>query len=195
MSHEEDRVSARERLLVATLEIADELGIARATTRQIAERAGANLQLIQYYFGGKDGLIEEAEGYILERFFAELGPAVAGAKSLDEAIRRGIAVTWDLTRSRPAMVQPDLLLQSVRAGRMDRSRAFPRRTHVRVEELLQTVMDATGDRLAMPLRPFVLILIAGLSGLVLEYRVTQDAVAIGAAMDGLADVMAGLVVP
>ena len=46
------RSSARERLLHATLEVIDEVGVANATTRRIAERAGVNLQLIQYHFGG-----------------------------------------------------------------------------------------------------------------------------------------------
>ena len=195
MLDEGDRLGARERLLVATLETTDELGVGRATTRQIAERAGANLQLIGYYFGGKEGLILEAERFILERFFAEIGPAVAGADTLDKAVRQGIAATWDLARRQPAMVQPDLLLQRVRAGRVDAAPDRPRQTHVRVAELLQGVMERSGGRLAIPLESFVLILIAGLSGLVLEYRVTHDAESIGAAVDRFADVLAGLVEP
>src|SRR5664279_5013671 len=47
------------RLLKAALEcfLADEYH--KVTTRLIAERAGANISMIRYYFGNKEGLYEE----------------------------------------------------------------------------------------------------------------------------------------
>ena len=49
----------RARLLKAALDcfLADEYQ--RVTTRQVAERAGANVSMIRYYFGSKEGLYEE----------------------------------------------------------------------------------------------------------------------------------------
>ena len=49
----------RERLLQAALEcfLADEFQ--NVTTRKIAEKAGANISMIRYYFGSKEGLYEE----------------------------------------------------------------------------------------------------------------------------------------
>lgn len=51
--------SVRERLLKAALDcfLADEYH--NVTTRLIAERAGANVAMIRYYFGNKEGLYEE----------------------------------------------------------------------------------------------------------------------------------------
>ncbi len=51
--------SVRARLLQAALDcfLADEYH--KVTTRQIAERAGANISMIRYYFGNKEGLYEE----------------------------------------------------------------------------------------------------------------------------------------
>lgn len=51
--------SVRQRLLKAALDgfLADEYH--KVTTRQIAERAGANIAMIRYYFGNKEGLYEE----------------------------------------------------------------------------------------------------------------------------------------
>jgi AcrR family transcriptional regulator len=43
---------ARERILAAALEVFAEQGFDGARTRDIAERAGANLGLLTYYFGG-----------------------------------------------------------------------------------------------------------------------------------------------
>jgi AcrR family transcriptional regulator len=51
--------SLRQRLVKAALDcfLADDYH--RVTTRRIAERAGANVSMIRYYFGSKEGLYEE----------------------------------------------------------------------------------------------------------------------------------------
>jgi TetR/AcrR family transcriptional regulator, regulator of cefoperazone and chloramphenicol sensitivity len=46
----------RARIVAAALRVFGEYGYDRASTRQIAERAGVNTPAIQYYFGGKQGL-------------------------------------------------------------------------------------------------------------------------------------------
>jgi TetR/AcrR family transcriptional regulator, regulator of cefoperazone and chloramphenicol sensitivity len=46
----------RARIIAAALRVFGEHGYERASTRQIAERAGINTPAIQYYFGGKQGL-------------------------------------------------------------------------------------------------------------------------------------------
>ena len=51
---------ARERILGAALEVFAERGFDGARTRDIAERAGANLGLIKYYFDGKEKLWKAA---------------------------------------------------------------------------------------------------------------------------------------
>lgn len=55
--HQQDPVHAR--LLKAALEcfLADEYH--KVTTRMIADKAGANISMIRYYFGNKEGLYEE----------------------------------------------------------------------------------------------------------------------------------------
>ncbi len=57
MAEQPDPIRAR--LLKAALDcfLADEY--ANVTTRMIAERAGANVSMIRYYFGNKEGLYEE----------------------------------------------------------------------------------------------------------------------------------------
>jgi len=57
-----------ERILVAALEAFAEKGFDGATTREIAARAGVNLGLLQYHFGGKSKLWRAA----VDRAFAEL---------------------------------------------------------------------------------------------------------------------------
>jgi TetR/AcrR family transcriptional regulator len=63
-----------ERILVAALEAFAEKGFDGATTREIAARAGVNLGLLQYHFGGKSKLWRAA----VDRAFAELRSGLDG---------------------------------------------------------------------------------------------------------------------
>jgi len=55
-----DAESTREKILVAALDIFADRGFDGAKTREIAERADANLGLIKYYFGTKEELWKAA---------------------------------------------------------------------------------------------------------------------------------------
>ena len=56
-----NRGETEARLLKAGVEVMSALGYEGATTRKIAEAAGANEQLISRYFGGKEGLLIAAD--------------------------------------------------------------------------------------------------------------------------------------
>ena len=80
--------SARERILHAALEVFAEQGFDGARTRDIAKRAGANLGLIPYYFGGKLPLWRAAVGHAFRELLAELGEIAAPASApADERAR------------------------------------------------------------------------------------------------------------
>jgi AcrR family transcriptional regulator len=72
---------ARERILAAALEIFAERGFDGARTREIAERAGANLGLLTYYFGGKEPLWRAAVSHAFEELTREVGAVIAQARS------------------------------------------------------------------------------------------------------------------
>jgi AcrR family transcriptional regulator len=74
---------ARERILAAALEIFAERGFDGARTRDIAERAGANLGLLTYYFEGKEPLWRAAVSRAFEELATEL--AAVGAQALGAA--------------------------------------------------------------------------------------------------------------
>ena len=78
----------RTRLLDATRDIIAEQGWSAATSRAVAERAGANLALINYYFGSKNDLLLAA----LERSMTTMAETAALADGgladlLGDAIR------------------------------------------------------------------------------------------------------------
>ena len=58
MSNKE--ISGRERIYLATVRIIGKEGIRALTTRKIAQEAGVNIAAINYYYGSKDKLVEEA---------------------------------------------------------------------------------------------------------------------------------------
>ncbi|PWK14990.1 TetR family transcriptional regulator [Tumebacillus permanentifrigoris] len=62
-----DQDNIKLRILLAAKELFAEQGFDRTTVRQICEKAGANISLISYYFGGKEKVFQS----IFETFFSE----------------------------------------------------------------------------------------------------------------------------
>ncbi|MFG3690588.1 TetR family transcriptional regulator [Micromonospora sp. NPDC047740] len=81
----------RERVLQAALEEFGAKGYAGARTAGIAARAGVNQQLISYYFGGKQGVLDELRRRWRERQ-ASLTPA---GRSFDESFAGYLDDTLD----------------------------------------------------------------------------------------------------
>lgn len=66
----------RQRLIEAALVIFGEAGFAGASTRMLADAAGANLAAIPYHFGSKEGLYRAAAEFIVESCGREILPTV-----------------------------------------------------------------------------------------------------------------------
>ena len=99
-----DKEATRQALLAAGVQVFAERGYDAATTREVAQAAGVNEQLIQRYFGGKSGLLLA----IIERFGEEerqscsLPPPCAAVEAeirgfLDHQLERACA-TGDFTK-------------------------------------------------------------------------------------------------
>src|SRR5690242_15004865 len=80
--------STRARLVRAALDcfLADDYH--RVTTRLIAEKAGANVSMIRYYFGNKEGLYEEMIRETLNPMLGVLdGPMLASVTGFTDFLR------------------------------------------------------------------------------------------------------------
>jgi TetR/AcrR family transcriptional regulator len=73
----ESETTTRERILAAALQVFAERGFEGARTREIAERAGANLGLITYYYATKELLWQAAVSRAFGELQAELQDIVA----------------------------------------------------------------------------------------------------------------------
>jgi len=63
----------RDKLLLAALELFGQYGFEGVSTRELARKAGVNLQAINYYFGNKRGLYNAVADYLIERLQARIG--------------------------------------------------------------------------------------------------------------------------
>lgn len=97
---------AREALITAAIAVFGERGFSAASTRSIAQAAGANAAMISYYFGGKQGLYRAAVAHIAEQIGTHMRPVaerVAAARGDREAApaqatdrRRVFELVWEL---------------------------------------------------------------------------------------------------
>jgi len=66
--HKSDKdISTKENILRATLLLIKDEGFEHLTTRKIASIAGVNISLVNYYFGSKEKLLNEALRVILDK--------------------------------------------------------------------------------------------------------------------------------
>ena len=66
-----DRDSTRQRIILAAIDILNNEGISGITTRRIAQEAEVNSAAVNYYFGSKDNLIDNALNMTLEHAFKD----------------------------------------------------------------------------------------------------------------------------
>ncbi len=96
----------REALIAAAIELVSEGGHAAATVRAIAERAGVTPGLIRHYFASKEDLTRAACLAMMDRMMTGKAPDAAAAHG-DPVARLAV---WVVTRLRPAMMDPKMLL-------------------------------------------------------------------------------------
>lgn len=103
--------ATRAALIGAAIEAFGRDGFEAASTRAIAEAAGANQALIGYHFGGKSGLYLAALQHIVERIGERVGPLVGsieaelgGPKGNGAAAERALALLQQLLEAFLAML-------------------------------------------------------------------------------------------
>src|SRR5215470_11194592 len=97
----------RQRILAAALDVFAQHGFAGARTREIAERAGANLGLIKYYFNDKEQLWKAAVACAFDELRAGLSERVGlrGDESPLEWLERTLREFVRFVARRPAFMR------------------------------------------------------------------------------------------
>lgn len=108
MAASDSQDSVRVRLLQAAQDCFLSDDYHQVSTRQIAERAGANVSMIRYYFGGKEGLYEEMIRETLAPLLAVLDGALLDRAS---GFTGFLQLYYDTMRARPEF--PRVILKVV----------------------------------------------------------------------------------
>jgi AcrR family transcriptional regulator len=96
---------ARERILDAALEVFGAQGFDGARTRDIAEASGANLGLLQYYFGGKEKLWRAAVDHVFGKLWAALEGAAASDLRDPAALETLVRTAVRFAAENPALIR------------------------------------------------------------------------------------------
>lgn len=108
-----EKIDKRSRILEAATKLFAELGYEGASTRQIAKEAGANMAMINYYFGSKEGVFMEIMTEKIQSFKEELD-RINNDKlnGMDKLLRvvEGYALRTLSNNSFHRMMQRELLL-------------------------------------------------------------------------------------
>ncbi len=165
----EPEASTRERILAAALEVFAERGFDGARTRDIAERAGANLGLLTYYFTDKQALWKAAVTQAFAELGAELRDMLPGngdeIADLERVVRRFVG----FVARRPAFMQ---LMND--EGKRDGPRMrWLADTHVQpLYEALRRRIERAQTRGVLPPMPSVHLhyIVLGAAGLIFSQR-------------------------
>jgi AcrR family transcriptional regulator len=156
----------REALVTAALEIVARQGMAAATVRAIADRAGVTPGLIRHYFDGREALMREAFRVLMDRMTADSAAAAEEAGG-DPLARIAAYVTASV---RPAQSNAEAV--SLWAGFLNAVRSDP-------------AMRAVHEATYLGYRDELQGLIAALPGWDDPARARQAAIAVNAVIDGL----------
>lgn len=137
-----DRSSDQD-VLEAMLLTAGELGYARATVREVAERARITQDSFHRRFGSKEACFARAYEEATERLASQVRDACAGALDWRESFRAGLAELLRFVAEQP--LQAKALLLEVRAARGDAWTAHQQQVE-RLTVALDTARDAPGAR-------------------------------------------------
>jgi TetR/AcrR family transcriptional regulator len=101
----------REALLAAARHLMAEKGLPRVTAREVAERAGLQPALVNYYFGGKEGLLSAVVSEVAAEMLERVRAAVTTEGSVEERIRGLVEGIISAIAEDP--YQPRLIIEQV----------------------------------------------------------------------------------
>ena len=165
----ESPVSTQDRILAAALEVFAERGFDGARMRDIAERAGANLGLLTYYFTDKEELWKAAVTHAFAELGAELSEVLPSGGDDVAALERIVRRFVGFVARRPAFMQ---LMND--EGKRDSARMrWLADTHVRpLYEGMRQRIERAQARGVLPKMPSVHLhyIVLGAAGLIFSQR-------------------------
>lgn len=168
--------TTREQILEAARIALMRDGYERITTRRIAEEAAVNIATLHYYFGSKEALLSETVRYSLEWVCGQISTAISDAPSLEEALRRGFAATWEIVRDQPGILRYDLAVRGFRdeGARAEAADIFATLHRMTQAMLVAHLPEERQNGLRVPVSDLSHYLLSAVDGVILNYFVTRD---------------------
>ena len=117
-------LSTEDKILLAASKVFTEKGFSGARTRDIAEEAGINLALLNYYFRTKEKLFEQVMKVKIVLLFGQIIPIVTNEKtSLDEKIDFASSKYFDILTKNPNL--PIFVLSEIQKKTSDVKSILP----------------------------------------------------------------------
>jgi len=95
---------AEKRLIEAGKEILEETGFSGLSVRAVAARAGVNLGLVSYHFGGKEAFVHRVASELYEEFFRDFSLQVEGESDPLRALHKGLLRLAHFVRDRRRLI-------------------------------------------------------------------------------------------
>ncbi len=102
----------QEALLRAARELLAEKGLPGVTVREVAERAGVQPALVNYYFGGKQGLLRAVVAGLTAQMLERVSAGAATSGSVEDrfrAVLRSVVAFWTEEPYAPRLVMEQVL--------------------------------------------------------------------------------------
>lgn len=188
----------REHIIKAAIEVVAEEGLARATTRRIAQRAKAPLGAIHYCFKNKSELIHliaNQGAAMLRASFADFNPKLG----LEATIRYDIAALWRWYQQNVGLQLALLELGMFRIRRggpaKDVYAMWGPYGRDMMRQHLQAAAEHDTRKLKIPAEEVVRFILHRFDGLTLEFAASRDLPACQQQVDLLAEAMILLALP
>jgi AcrR family transcriptional regulator len=188
----------REQFIKAAVDVIASEGLARATTRRIAEEAGAPLGAVHYCFKNKDELVRllaNEAATMMQSCFGTFDPQAG----VEATIRNDIEALWRWYRQNIGLQLALLELGMNRLRRGGTAQEVyamwdPFGREVMIKHLQEAQKHDT-QKLMLPIPDIVRFILHRFDGLTLEFAASRDVKACQRQIDMLADAMVLLAVP
>lgn len=165
----------KEKIVAAARQVVERVGYNKASTRAIAEEANVNIAMLNYYFGTKEALLNETLAYSGRLAVNVLAEETTGAETLSQFIEQALGIIWRLALEFPELHPFELLL---RAPYNEEARKQSLLMYDNYKQLIlnasRNAMTKSGDKLLVSEEAFANLVVSGIEGIVLNYRVTAD---------------------
>ncbi len=148
----EAELSTEDKILLAASKVFTEKGYSGTRTRDIAEEAGINLALLNYYFRTKEKLFEQVMKVKMVLLFGQIIPILSDEKtSLDQKIDLAAAKYFDILIKNPNL--PLFVLSEIQKKTSDIKSIIPFERVLRNSFIMKQIQERKPD-----LNPFHFLL-------------------------------------